>query len=64
MSKYAVIEIVVKQSDLPKEGKHTKSFLSNLGKVNRRIDLRENLIGGTPSLILDNQTTKKWLKVQ
>ena len=55
MSKYAVIKIVVKQSDLPKEGKHTKSFLNSLSKVDKSVVLTENLMGGTPHLMLENQ---------
>jgi hypothetical protein len=50
--KFTEITIIVKDSDLPTEGKYTKGFLSKLYSADKRVEIKSNLIGGNPAHLL------------
>ena len=52
---YTEIKIVIKDSDLPSEGKYTKGFYQKIMKTAKRVEIKSNLIGGDPSLMVKNQ---------
>ena len=52
--KFTEIKIIVKDSDLPAEGKYTKGFLSKLYSADKRVEIKRNLVGGNPAHLLES----------
>ena len=52
---FTEIKIVIRDSDLPSDDKHTKGFYKKLMNTAKRVEIKSNLMGGNPCLLLNQK---------